>query len=100
MITDMLPACVEAENSSLREQTNLPWAKPSLPDHSEIRIDRVQLFVTASSKPQDYFYQVRVTHSGRFQVGAVAAEALYQRSLYSFFGGGFWMVKPNNASGS
>lgn len=100
MITDMLPACVEAENKNLREETALPWAKPSTPDHSEIRIDRVQLFVTASSKPQDYYYQVRVTHAGRFQVGAVAAEALYQRSLYSFFGGGFWNVKPNNAPGS
>ena len=98
-VTDMLPACVEAENKNVSEVSQLPWAKSAEADHVETRIDRVQLFVSAQSRPKDFYYSARVTHAGRFQVGPVAAEALYQRSNYSFNGGGIWVVKANNAPG-
>jgi len=98
-VTDMLPACVEAENKNVSEVSQLPWAISAEAEHSETRIDRVQLFVSAGSKPKDFYYSARITHAGRFQVGPVAAEALYQRSNYSFNGGGTWVVKANRTAG-
>src|SRR5690606_35462744 len=88
VITDLLPAGFEVENPRLTTTRDLPWLKDaSVPVYFDIRDDRIHYFVTATPTLKSYYYQARVTSVGKFTVGPVAADAMYQTYIKSYSGG-------------
>lgn len=88
VITDLLPAGFEVENPRLTTTRDLPWLKDaSVPEYFDIRDDRIHYFVTATPTLKSYYYQARVTSVGKFTVGPVAADAMYQTHIKSYSGG-------------
>lgn len=89
VLTDMLPAGFEIENPRLTEPRELPWVKDAAtPDHFDVRDDRIHYFTTAVEDPKTFYYLVRVVSRGRFALGPVSADAMYDGSLRSYSGGG------------
>lgn len=89
VLTDMLPAGFEVENSRLSISTELAWAKnASIPDHLDIRDDRVNIFTDAYSGERTYYYVVRAVSRGKFAMGAVSADAMYNGEYHSYNGAG------------
>jgi uncharacterized protein YfaS (alpha-2-macroglobulin family) len=93
-ITDLLPAGFEIENPRLSSERELTWAKDlSVPDHTDIRDDRINIYATATAKPQYFYYQVRAVSPGIFQMGPVGADAMYNAEYHSYSGGGVVRVR-------
>lgn len=93
-VTDLLPAGFEIENPRLSSARELTWAKDlSVPDHTDIRDDRINLYATATAKPQYFYYQVRAVSPGTFQMGPVGADAMYNAEYHSYSGGGVIQVR-------
>lgn len=89
VITDMLPAGFEVENPRIKELPGMNWIKnESKPDYLDVRDDRVNLFVSAGSKPQTYYYSVRAVSPGTYIMGPVMADAMYNGEYHSYNGGG------------
>lgn len=87
VVTDMLPACFEIENSRLTTERDMEWIKnESIPQYKDIRDDRINFFTTASQQQQVFYYMVRVVSKGTFTHGPVGAEAMYNGQYYSYFG--------------
>ena len=87
VITDMLPAGFEPENSRLSALPQMEWIKDaSDPDYIDIRDDRVNMFVTATRKPQSYYYMVRAVTPGTYKLGPVQADAMYDGTYHSYHG--------------
>lgn len=94
VVTDILPACFEVENTRLTADRGIDWAKDrSVPDYTDIRDDRVNLFVNAGGKQQKFYYMVRATAKGTFKQGPVSADAMYNGQYYSYHGSGEVRVK-------
>ncbi|MFD1142800.1 alpha-2-macroglobulin [Larkinella insperata] len=88
VVTDMLPAGFEIENPRLTEPREMPWLKgASTPEHFDVRDDRIHFFASAGGKEQIFYYLVRVVSKGRFTLGPVSADAMYDASLRSYSGG-------------
>jgi uncharacterized protein YfaS (alpha-2-macroglobulin family) len=89
VITDMLPAGFEIENPRLTEPREMPWIKgASTPEHFDVRDDRINFFTSAGNTEKTFYYLVRVVSKGRFSLGPVSADAMYDGSLRSYSGGG------------
>lgn len=92
VITDILPAGFEIENSRITEVPGTEWIKDaSYPDQLDIRDDRIMIFDdvrTYSNKPQKYYYVVRAVSPGVYKMGPVGAEAMYNGAYHSYNGGG------------
>jgi hypothetical protein len=87
VITDMLPAGFEPENTRLTALPQLEWIKdPAEPDYTDIRDDRVNMFVTAGRKPKSYYYMVRAVTPGTYKLGPVQADAMYDGNYHSYHG--------------
>ena len=87
IITDMLPACFEVENTRLTTERGMDWAKNrSYPDYIDFRDDRVNLYSDASGQNRKFYYMVRVVGRGKYKQGPVSAEAMYNGSYYSYSG--------------
>ena len=87
IITDMLPACFEVENTRLTTERGMDWAKNrAYPDHIDFRDDRVNLYSDASGQSRKFYYMVRVVGRGNYKQGPVSAEAMYNGSYYSYSG--------------
>ena len=87
IITDMLPACFEVENTRLTAERGMDWAKNrSYPDHIDFRDDRVNLYSHAGGQIRKFYYMVRVVGRGKYKQGPVSAEAMYNGSYYSYSG--------------
>lgn len=87
IMTDMLPACFEVENTRLTAERGMDWAKKrSYPDHIDFRDDRVNLFSDAGGQIRRFYYMVRVVGRGTYKQGPVSAEAMYNGSYYSYSG--------------
>ncbi len=86
IVTDLLPACFEAENTRLTTERDLNWAKEqSQPDHLDFRDDRVNIFASIKSTgPLHFYYMVRVINPGDFTWGSVGAIAMYNGFYYSY----------------
>ena len=98
VITDLLPAGLEVENPRLtgttdREQRDMSWIKnPGSPDHFDLRDDRINLYTNASNTPKTFYYLARATTKGRFVVGPVSADAMYNGALRSYHGAGIFVI--------
>lgn len=89
VVTDMLPAGFEIENPRLTEPREMPWIKnASTPDHFDVRDDRIHFFTAAGPSEKTFYYLIRVVSKGRFLLGPVSADAMYDGSLRSYSGGG------------
>lgn len=94
VITDMLPACFEVENTRLTSERELEWTKNrSVPDHIDFRDDRVNLFTQANWQTKKFYYLIRVVGKGNYKLGPAGAEAMYNGSYYSYSGAGMVSVK-------
>jgi uncharacterized protein YfaS (alpha-2-macroglobulin family) len=94
IISDLLPACFEVENTRLNTERGLDWIKNrSYPDHIDFRDDRVNLFANASGQNRKFYYMVRVVGKGTFKQGPVSAEAMYNGAYYSYSGSSMIVVK-------
>ncbi|MCS6794672.1 MAG: MG2 domain-containing protein, partial [Raineya sp.] len=86
-ITDLLPAGFEIENPRLMDAVQLPWIqKAAKADYVDIRDDRIHIFCEATGETKDFYYMVRAVSLGEFQMGAIAAEAMYADEYYSYSG--------------
>jgi alpha-2-macroglobulin len=88
-ITDVIPACFEIENPRLNPEREFSWIKDKEDaDYMDIRDDRVTYFTNVTAKKQDYYYLVRVVAKGKYVMGPVAADAMYDGSYHSYNGSG------------
>lgn len=84
VVTDLLPACFEVENTRLTEDRRPAWIEEyTTPDYIDVRDDRVNLFTLAGGSFSRFYYLVRVTGRGTFVHGPVNAEAMYNGQYYS-----------------
>jgi uncharacterized protein YfaS (alpha-2-macroglobulin family) len=89
VITDMLPAGFEIENTRLNEMPDMDWIKEeSEADYIDFRDDRVNLFTTVSGKVTTFYYMVRAVSPGTYKLGPVQADAMYNGYYHSYNGGG------------
>lgn len=94
-ITDLLPAGLEIENTRLRGMKNMEWIKgASVPDYLDVRDDRINFFTDAQGETQRFYYMVRAVSPGRFQMGPVQADAMYNGQYHSAHGAGVIEIKP------
>jgi uncharacterized protein YfaS (alpha-2-macroglobulin family) len=89
VITDMLPAGFEIENPRTKELPGMDWVKgESTPTALDVRDDRINLFVNATSMHQTYYYAVRAVSPGIYHMGPVSADAMYNGEYHSYNGAG------------
>ena len=89
VVTDLLPAAFEIENPRLSEPRDMPWLKnASVPDHFDLRDDRINYYATANGTTKTFYYMVRVITKGTFTLGPVSADAMYSGEFRSYSGGG------------
>ena len=95
VVTDMLPGCFEVENPRFGQLPAYRWIKDaSRPDHSDFRDDRVHLFTDLNySNTRNYYYMVRAVSKGHYNLGPVAADAMYNNEYHSYHGAGKVIVK-------
>ncbi len=94
VITDILPAGFEVENPRLTELADMPWVKDqSVPEHLDVRDDRVNMFTTATGKRKDFYYSVRAVSKGKFVLGPICADAMYNGEYHSYSGSGVVRVR-------
>lgn len=94
VVTDLLPAGLEVENPRLTEPRDMPWiVKPSTPDHFDLRDDRINFYTTATGTQQTFYYLARAVSKGRFVVGPVSADAMYNGEYRSYYGSGSVMIR-------
>ncbi len=94
VVTDMLPAGFEIENTRLNDMPDMKWIKDeATPDYLDYRDDRINLFTTANSTQKDFYYMVRAVSPGTYQLGPVQADAMYNGFFHSYNGAG--VVKVN-----
>ncbi|MBK7213223.1 MAG: alpha-2-macroglobulin family protein [Bacteroidales bacterium] len=92
-VTDLLPACFEIENSRILGERDMSWMKvKATPDYIDIRDDRVSYFCSLSNKPSVFYYVVRIVAKGKFTLGPVSADAMYDASCHSYSGSGIIQV--------
>jgi alpha-2-macroglobulin len=92
-ISDMLPAGFEIENPRIGDVPELQWVtNASLPDHIDIRDDRINLFTSANGSERHFYYLVRAVSKGRFHQGPVSADAMYNGAYHSYHGAGVIVV--------
>ncbi|CAH0995922.1 Alpha-2-macroglobulin [Emticicia aquatica] len=94
VVTDMLPAAFEIENPRLNEDRNMTWIKnAATPQYFDIRDDRINFYTTADASEKTFYYLVRVVSRGKFVLGPVAADAMYNGDYRSYSGGGKVIVE-------
>ena len=89
VITDILPAGIEIENPRVSTVPELQWIKDNtIPNHMDIRDDRINYFTGIGSIPQSFYYMARAVSTGKFVMGPVSADAMYDGSFHSYHGAG------------
>jgi hypothetical protein len=95
VITDLLPAGLEVENPRLTEQRDMPWLKsasPDRPDHFDLRDDRINFYTDATGTERTFYYLARAISKGRFVLGPVSADAMYNGEYRSYNRAGVLVV--------
>jgi uncharacterized protein YfaS (alpha-2-macroglobulin family) len=94
VITDLLPAGFEIENPRTKEIPGMDWIKDaSTPTALDVRDDRIHFFADAWQNKQTFYYAVRAVSPGRFQMGPVSADAMYNGEYHSYHGAGQVIVE-------
>ncbi len=95
VVTDMLPGCFEVENPRFGQLPAFRWIRDaSRPDYSDFRDDRVHLFTDLNySNTRNYYYMVRAVSKGTYNLGPVAADAMYNNEYHSYHGAGKVVVR-------
>ncbi len=94
VISDLLPAGIEIENPRIAAMPELSWIKDSsVPEHMDIRDDRIHYFTSISSEPKNFYYLARAVSTGQFIMGPVSADAMYDGSYHSYHGAGKLVVQ-------
>ncbi len=94
VVTDILPAGLEIENPRISNLPGMDWIKDATtPEHKDFRDDRVHFYTTATNAPRHYYYMVRAVSPGKFKMGPVSADAMYDGEFHSYSGGGTVEVK-------
>jgi uncharacterized protein YfaS (alpha-2-macroglobulin family) len=94
VVTDMLPAGFEIENSRLKELPDATWIKnESTPEHTDMRDDRIHFFTSLVTSSKTFYYSVRAVSTGNFVLGPAMADAMYQGEYHSYNGAGKIVVK-------
>src|SRR5690606_21344302 len=87
VITDLIPAGFEIENPRTKDIPGMDWIKDaSTPLSLDVRDDRIHFFVDANNNRQNYYYAVRAVSPGRYKMGPVSADAMYQGEYHSYHG--------------
>lgn len=97
VITDILPAGCEIENTRLRASTDLDWpvANPLPVEYMDVRDDRVILFTALDgTTTREFVYLMRVVNQGSFVLPALAAEAMYDPAFHSYHGASRVRITP------
>ncbi len=95
VITDILPAGIEIENPRVASVPELAWiTNNDVPDHFDIRDDRINYFTSISDKPKNFYYLARAVSTGNFVMGPVSADAMYDGSYHSYNGAGRMIINP------
>ena len=93
VITDLLPAGFEIENSRIKSIPGMQWIEgESTPTHTDIRDDRINFFTDLGKGIQTYYYAVRAVTPGYYKTGPVSADAMYQGEIHSYNGAGYIRV--------
>ncbi len=93
-VTDILPACFEIENPRINPEREMTWiTNKSEPDYMDIRDDRITLFTNVAPSEQHFYYMVRAVAKGKYVMGPVGADAMYDDTYHSYNGAGFVTVK-------
>lgn len=97
VITDMLPAGLEIENTRLNDMPNLKWVTDvkdkDFPDYMDIRDDRLNIFTSVSGKAKTFYYMVRAVSPGVYKLGPIQADAMYNGMFHSYHGAGMVRVE-------
>lgn len=104
VVTDLLPAGLEVENPRLtgspgREASDMPWISKSKssvsdqPDHFDLRDDRINFYTTATGTERTFYYLARAVSKGRFVLGPVSADAMYNAEYRSYNGAGALTIR-------
>jgi uncharacterized protein YfaS (alpha-2-macroglobulin family) len=94
VICDILPAGFEVENPRITEQSETPWlSKQSIAQHQDIRDDRVILFTQAGKERKEFYYMLRAVSKGKYKLGPVTADAMYNGEYHSYHGAGVVEIK-------
>jgi len=93
-ITDMLPAGFEIENPRLNDLPQMDWiTNKATPDYYDFRDDRVNLYTDARGSTKYYYFLVRAVSRGKFKMGPIGADAMYNGEYHSYHGGGTVVVE-------
>jgi uncharacterized protein YfaS (alpha-2-macroglobulin family) len=72
----------------------MDWIKDaSTPTALDVRDDRIHFFADAWQNKQTFYYAVRAVSPGRFQMGPVSADAMYNGEYHSYHGAGQVIVE-------
>lgn len=94
VITDMLPAGFEIENPRITEGRDFDWTKNRIyPQHFDSRDDRINFYLNPSNKERYLYYTVRAVTKGKFKMGPVSADAMYNGEYHSYHGAGEIIVE-------
>ena len=94
VVTDLLPAGLEVENPRLTEPRDMAWIqKPNTPDYFDLRDDRINFYTTATGTEKTFYYLARAVSKGRFVIGPVSADAMYNGEYRSYNGAGTVTIK-------
>ena len=94
VISDVLPAGFELENPRLGADDGSAIAKDgSTAKYYDYRDDRMNMFVRAEGNARHYYYVVRAVSKGRFRMGPIGADAMYDDDVHSYHGGGVIAVR-------
>jgi len=92
VITDMLPAGLEIENTRLNDMPNLKWVTDikdkDEPDYLDVRDDRINIFTEVNANTKNFYYMVRAVSPGIYKLGPVQADAMYNGMYHSYYGSG------------
>ena len=87
VLTDMLPAGFEIENTRLTEMPDIKWVTDAAtPDYTDIRDDRILMFTSATAQAKNYYYMIRAVSPGEYQLGPAQADAMYNGAYHSYNG--------------
>ncbi|AKD58850.1 alpha-2-macroglobulin [Spirosoma radiotolerans] len=104
VVTDLLPAGLEVENPRLtgslgRDAGDMAWISKSTtgplarPAHFDLRDDRINFYTTATGTQRTFYYLARAVSKGRFVVGPVSADAMYNAEYRSYNGAGTLLIR-------